>query len=391
MKSKAVLFIAMIICLIVPSCSPFGTQETIEPTGSQVFIPEITPTPTEGVELTDSPYPRLDSITLFDALNGWGLAEYRSVLLHTNDGGKTWRDVMPLNLALPEGFTTIYLEPFFLDAQTAWFTTPGMESSLLLLTDDGGVAWEQIPLPFAGGELVFLDPLNGFLLSSLGAGLGSHYLAIYATRDAGHTWSLRFTHEPGMSKSLPESGSKSGIVFRDADNAWVGGSVPMEDFIYLYRSVDGGTSWNQVELPLPPEANRTFLETFTPVFVDPNHAFLPVRVMASGEDFRLAFYKSVNGGENWQYTSDVFNGRIFDFVDTNYAWASDGWHLYHTADGAATWINASAGLPPGEYLLWVEFLNSDQGWLLTTPDPETIETTRLYVTHDGGISWSMIN
>jgi len=391
MKSKALLLVILFVFLIVPSCAPLATQETVRPTDSPDLIPENTPTPTEELILVNFQNTRLDSIAMFDAFNGWGLAEYRSTLVHTGDGGNTWRDVTPLNLSLPDEFTTLYLSPFFLDAQTAWFTTPGMDSSALLHTDDGGITWEQIPLPFAGGELFFLDPLNGYLLSSLGAGLGSHYLALYATQDAGHTWSLRFTHEPGESKSLPESGSKSGIVFRDVDNAWVGGSVPMEDFIYLYRSVDGGTSWNRVEIPLPTEANRTFLETFTPVFVDPDHAFLPVRVMASDEDFRLAFYKSVDGGESWQYTSDVFNGRIFDFVDTNYAWASDGWHLYHTADGAATWINASAGLPPGEYLLWVEFLNSDQGWLLTTPDPETIETTRLYVTHDGGISWSMIN
>jgi photosystem II stability/assembly factor-like uncharacterized protein len=346
---------------------------------------------TEEVELVNLPNPRLDSITMFDALNGWGMVEYRSVLVHTKDGGSTWQDVTPLDVALPEGFTTIYLAPFFLDAQTAWFTTPGMESSLLLHTEDGGANWEQIFLPFGSGELYFLDPLNGYLLSSLGAGAGSHYLAIYATHDAGHTWTLRFTHEPGMSKSLPESGAKSGIVFRDLDNAWMGGNIPMEDFMYLYRSIDGGKNWNQVELILPPKASRTFLETYTPVFVDPGNAFLPVRVLASGEDFRLAFYKSVDGGESWQYTSEVFNGRIYEFIDSSYGWASDGWYLYHTVDGSITWVDASGALPPGEYLLQVEFVNPDQGWVLTTSDPETIEITHLYMTQDGGGNWSKIN
>jgi len=391
MKSKALLLVMLFVLLIVPSCAPLATQETVQPTESLDLIPKNTPIPTKEVILVSSPKPRLDSITMFDAHNGWGLAEYRSVLLHTNDGGMTWQDVTPLNLTLPEGFTTIYLEPFFLDSQTAWFTMPGMESSLLLHTEDGGTSWEQIPLSFGGGELFFLDHLNGYLLSSLGAGLGSHYLALYATQDAGRTWSLHFTHEPGVSKSLPESGAKSGIVFRDPDNAWIGGNIPMEDFIYFYRSVDGGVNWNQVEIPLPPNASRTFLETYTPVFVDPSHAFLPVRVLASGEDFRLSFYKSVDGGERWQYTSEVFNGRVYDFIDSGYGWASDGWHLYHTVDGAATWIDASNGLPPEEYLLQVEFVNPDQGWLLTTPDPETIETTQLYVTRDSGVSWSKIN
>lgn len=391
MKSKALLLVILFVLLIVPSCAPLATQETVQPTDPLDIIPESTPVPTEEVVLISSPNPRLDSITMFDAQSGWGLSEYRSVLLHTFDGGMTWQDVTPLNLTLPEGFTTIYLEPFFLDEQTAWFTTPGMESSQLLHTVDGGTYWEQIALPFGGGELFFLDPINGYLLSSLGAGLGSHYLAIYATQDAGHTWSLRFTHEPGMSKSLPESGAKSGIVFRDLDNAWIGGNIPMEDFIYLFRSTDGGAGWSQVEILLPPNASRTFLETYTPIYVDPNQAFLPVRVLASGEDFRLVFYKSVDGGKSWQYTSEVFNGRVFDFIDSGHGWASDGWHLYQTMDGAATWIDTSAGLPPGEYLLQVEFVNPDQGWLLTTSDPETIETTRLYLTQDGGVSWSKVN
>lgn len=391
MNSKALLLLILIALLMAPSCSPLGTQETVQPTESLDLIPESTPVATEEVKVVSLPNPRLDSIAMFDAFNGWALAEYRSALLHTNDGGSTWQDVTPLNLVLPEGFTTIYLAPFFLDAQTAWFTTPGMESSVLLHTEDGGSNWEQIPLPFGGGELFFLDPLNGYLLSYLGAGLGSHYLALNATQDTGYTWSLRFTHEPGTSKSLPESGAKSGIVFRDPDNAWIGGNIPMEDFMYLYRSVDGGISWNQVELPLPPNTSRTFLETYTPVFVDPGHAFLPVRVLASGEDFRLAFYKSVDGGESWQYISEVLNGRVFNFLNGGYGWASDGWHLYYTLDGAATWVDASDSLPSGEYLLQVEFVNPDQGWLLTTPDPESIETTCLYETRDGGVSWSKIN
>jgi photosystem II stability/assembly factor-like uncharacterized protein len=48
------------------------------------------------------------------------------------------------------------------------------------------------------------------------------------------------------------------------------------------------------------------------------------------------------------------------------------------------------GIPAGTFFLDVEFVDSQHGWVVTTPDGDTWEPLELYRTTDGGASWTVL-
>lgn len=410
MRFKPLSILLAIFFLMFSAACNVSTPETIQTTASQT-PPMATPTHTfPAPTITEEPKPEetevptpevteipvlgepalLNTIHMVDDAQGWAVANARNSLLHTLDGGITWQDVTPYTILASQDYYSLSLAPYFLDAQNVWFTTPEMETSRLLHSDDAGSSWQETNLPFGSGQLYFLDSDHGYILVDLGAGAGSHYVAIYYTSDGGLNWMQRFSHEPGMSMSLPESGSKSGLTILDLNKAWIGGSTPIEDYTYLYRSIDGAQNWQKVNINLPDVINRIFIETWQPFFVDDQTGYVPLRVLQTSDDFLLLFCRSIDGGETWQYLSTVPNGTIYDFIDAMVGWASDGLSLYSTTDGAQTWSVLASDLPAIETILQIDFVSDQVGWLRTTPDADTWETRHLFKTEDGGESWVLL-
>ena len=86
-------------------------------------------------------------------------------------------------------------------------------------TSDGGATWTSTTVPFGGGSLMFVDPMNGWELIGLSAGMSHQAVAIFRTSDGGATWSRIFIDDPsvaGYSDSLPLVGDKNGIAALDA-------------------------------------------------------------------------------------------------------------------------------------------------------------------------------
>ncbi len=355
-----------------------ATQYPVEETGT----PE--PTPGESV--------MLQSIKMFPDLQGWGLTG-RYDLLHTEDGGMNWRKVTPSSPQIPEGESGPGLSTAYWDGQTAWYLLSDYETSTLFLTTDAGLTWSETALAFPGGSMDFRDASNGYLLSSLGVGAGSQYVALYHTADRGLTWEQRFTHEPGVEKDLPSSGLKSGIAFVDDTNGWITGNEPVEDFIYLFRTRNGGINWEEASCTMPDEVSGSFLEAQPPIFVDAVTGFLPIRAYGAAEPYPLLFCRTTDAGGTWTYVSTIPVGiylPAYDFSDASTGWISSGETLYITTDGANTWQDLIASLPAGEMLLQVDSISAEIAWLLTSPDPEDYSVKHLYQTVDGGVTWERL-
>ena len=393
-KRLSFISIILILAVVLAACQPDGRTETSPATPTSAET--ITETPTKTATSTPESSPALPvytpsdifSIIMFSPTKGWALTRYDSRILRTEDGGLTWLDAMPPALsALPD----LNLQPFFWDADSAWFTPYGYAGGVLFHTQDGGLTWSETPAPFDNARYIFLDLSYGYALVSLGAGAGSHYVALYRTLDSGITWTEVFSHEPGESKSLPESGTKNGITFRGVDHGWIGGSIPMTDTFHFYATKDGGVTWAQeTDISLPPGINNAWLDVWQPVFVSESVAYLPVRSLDSAGD-QLLIYRSDDYGETWTYQGAVEDGRALDVISADEGWVAADFALYRTLDGGATWMVVPAvGIPAGTFFLDEDFVDEVHGWVVTTLDGDTWEPLEVYRTVDGGASWTLV-
>ena len=124
----------------------------------------------------------------------------------------------------------------------------------LEITTDGGSTWSSVAVPFAGGQIDFINKKTGFILVGRGAAAGSQAVDIYSTEDGGATWNQVYSMVPGAGENvntLPFSGQKSGFAFLDNSHGWVGGSIPMDGYVYLFASSDGGHVWVKQDVALP--------------------------------------------------------------------------------------------------------------------------------------------
>jgi photosystem II stability/assembly factor-like uncharacterized protein len=366
--------------------------ETETATSTVMITPSLTPTEEISVPLPIFPSPVILEFEMFTPSHGWALTQDNDRLLRTVDGGQTWLDATPADLhPLPAGLTTLGLQPFFLDESIAWFT-PNSVGSELYHTRDGGVSWTVNAIPFERARYFFLDANLGYALVDLGAAAGSHYVAIYRTADSGATWVEIFTHEPGKSKSLREGGSKGGITFLDVNHGWIGGNIPMEDHFYLYYSSDGGATWAQeTDISLPGLYAGSFLDVRQPFFINNIVGYLPVRAMALDSTMHLLVYRSDDSGQTWAFHNAVQDGRDMDFYSVDGGWIAAGAKLLQTVDGGANWTPVTgAGIPPGEAILEVDFVDDQHGWVIVTPDESTLIPLKLYTTTDGGAHWSQV-
>ena len=185
----------------------------------------------------------------------------------------------------------------------------------------------------------FLDSQTGFA-----AGSTSLYGGMPLTRDAfrayyigkttdgGKTWKLHIHW--GNWNDIPLPIRK--IEFVDVQYGWV-----LTDVTTLYRTQDGGETWQPIHLPR---------SGFRIDFTTPKEGWMTVRYLARRTEGEL--WHTTNGGRTWDVVFHIFMGRPFDIVFVN---PQEGWiALYgqvpelgiddpsfkgvlHTKDGGRTW------------------------------------------------------
>jgi photosystem II stability/assembly factor-like uncharacterized protein len=328
--------------------------------------------------------PSIQSLDMLDDHTGWALTD--AAVLRTTDSGARWYDVTPtgLNTAAP-------YRAFFLDAATAWLTVPGTDptSGTLFHTSDGGLTWTSVAVPFGDGSLMFVDATHGWELVGLSAGMSHEAVAIFRTSDGGATWSKVFTDDPGApgsSDSLPLVGDKTGITALDNDHAWVTGSQPSEDFIYIYATRDGGATWVHQELNLPAGYGGAMTNAYLPVFFDASEAVLPVQLFAN--DTGADFYVSHDGGQTWTATTPVAQAGHLAVATASDFFVWDGSSTLNAShDAGATWSTLTPNINIKETMASMQFVNATTGWVLTS---DINGHRMLYTTIDGGAAWNVL-
>ncbi|ASS67936.1 MULTISPECIES: hypothetical protein [unclassified Paenibacillus] len=112
------------------------------------------------------------------------------------------------------------------------------------------------------------------------------------------------------------------------------------------------------------------------------------------------FYRTDNGGEDWQdaappaasaFPGGLDAGKAVYFFDAMHGWicmAPDQGPtlVFRTDDGGRTWKESR--LPVRTEPTGMQFVTPSQGWLMTSADAAMGSTEKtLYVTADGGLSW----
>jgi photosystem II stability/assembly factor-like uncharacterized protein len=189
-----------------------------------------------------------------DEQTAWAVIDTKSggnLLARTADSGVTWGDVTP------PGIREVG-DAFVLDARTAWVgemdATGDVNGHRLFETVNGGRSWGLTTLAAPDGCGVdFIDRQRGWCTLAPGYA-GSEPVELYRTVDGGGSWQL-VSASPQTAHptpdALPFGCDKSGPRFVSPTVGWVG-SFCNGGGAFLYVSRDAGQSWFERTVQRPP-------------------------------------------------------------------------------------------------------------------------------------------
>lgn len=228
-------------------------------------------------------------------------------------------------------------------------------------------------------------------------GWGVTETQIVRTNDGGITW---YDVSP---PAVTQAGYQATLALTDNHHAWL--LLPNENSGILYRTADGGLSWDSVTVPFH-SADLHFLDAS-------NGWALADLGVAAGSN-AVAVYQTNDGGGTWTQTfamepalagagdSLPFGGLKAGIAPVNMRTAfiygviySPGSpYLFRTDDGGAHWAPVSLLLPPGAESAelsiergQMKFLSSADGFIAMRLASETYQLV-IYATHDGGNTWT---
>lgn len=169
----------------------------------------------------------ITSFYFMDKNNGWilSLEDYVRTLLITDDGGVTWNEANIENyLQNADEITDLQ----FVDKNNGWlickYEYDGLSGSFIYHTEDGGITWERQEKTFITlNSLCFLNENGGWAVGEQGT--------LLHTKDGGINWEKKNICEYGLFD----------VYFIDKDNGWAVGNNGV-----VYHTVNG-SDWNSVD------------------------------------------------------------------------------------------------------------------------------------------------
>ncbi len=391
----------MIAVLLLAACSSnagasTGSASSSTSTSTKMMTATSTSTNTSGSATTGSkgsttsskPTVPLTAIRMLDTTHGWALTA--SAVLKTSDGGASWKDVSPANNPLIATST-----PDFMNAQYAWIAIPPNLNNpqaprtgvKVLYTADGGVHWHVVTIADSNAVGVarpqFVNTQDGWLEVGTGAAAGSESVDIFATTNGGQNWVKVSSADPQSSSGLPLEGHKTGLSFANTSTGWATGGSAATDSAWLYRTRDGGKTWQSQSLPRVPGVSNAIYMTTPPVIIG-STGLLPVQV--NTESVRgLDLYVSRDGCNSWAPTTlDKFAAVEVYALDTQHVWANNTSSFSGTNNEGQSWTALPAtGYSVGE----ISFVDTSNGWTIS---PIGNNTPLLLHTANGGKTWQKI-
>jgi photosystem II stability/assembly factor-like uncharacterized protein len=240
----------------------------------------------------------LGGVCAVDERGAWVVGD-PGAILRTFNGGRTW-----VNQA--SGVSVPLYDIDAADSSTAWAV--GEDGAMLKTTDYGSTWSKQNSGTDAGlSKVVAVDSELAWACASDSTGG-----FVLQTSDGGTTWNKK--------KEVPGA-QVSGLTTVGENRVWFGAANPAAG--YIYRSIDGGESWTRAKLGSPvPIQNVSQVHDIKAI--DENLVLALVETVVFVDNF-LYLYKSNDGGANWSVVGDylVTGGNLFEMAtaDGNDVWA----------------------------------------------------------------------
>lgn len=324
----------------------------------------------------------LYDIHFFDELHGCAvggsLISQTAITITTDDGGETWVETFPSSDELLKNVQ--YVNEFMV-----WTCD---SDGRLIRSYDGGFTWEIadiIPLlhpqemhffneyeailasnsghtaltsdawnSYQKLELYYYNSFTDFSFVSDFTGIATGSGNVLRTYDGGYNWTRindRFYR----------------IAFFSPFNGWIVQAPPLnKNFMH---TTDGGFNWEEVEM----EHNGSLLQMHFP---DDQTGFAITD--------KSELLKTFNAGYSWEIINIAFDSTYYSdiqFLDENTGFlCATPNTLLKTVNGGQDWEEFLFGNL--NFIMAVDFLNSDEGWIIGTPG---------FVAHttDGCVTWTI--
>ena len=322
-----------------------------------------------------SPVPRssyhVTAVDFVSPSTGWVVANLevgdRAFVLHTTDRGATWSQ----QLSVPTGGSTQYFR--FFDTVGGVFALVGSRP-VLYRTNDAGRTWTTMPVLSKWTTALswsFIDADHGWILADPGRGAPA---SLYRTVDGGWTWQ-------DLGSPVAPADDVFGVQFSFLTTGWLAtaGSSPN-----AYRTGDFGTTWQRVALPAPAGAQpggRYFIDVqqtsgrgaiaslvYFPTFMGHSGLGGTIRQFPP---LAVPFYDG-SRPNNYVYSTmiDQVVGAPFAAVQAPLA------ELFSSVDGGATWVEVTPPALSGT----LGYANPGAWWWIDAGSQAS--------SADGGITWT---
>jgi len=320
----------------------------------------------------------------------WFVAAASGGVWYTEDGGIAWKPVFDGEGSYSIGCVTI--DPN--DPLTVWVGTGENNSQRsvgygdgVYKSIDGGNSWKRVGLESSEhiGKIV-VDPRDSktvFVAAQGPLWSAGGDRGLYKTTDGGESWRkvLEIGENTGVNEVVLDPRDPDRMLasaYQRRRHVWTLINGGPESAIY--RSVDGGESWEKVTAGLPEvDLGRIGLA------VSPADPDVVYAIVEAAQD-KGGVFRSTDGGVSWDKRGDYmsssaqyYNELVADPKDPERVYSMDTW-LHVTEDGGKTWVKV-----PEQYkhvdnhALWIDPADTDH--LVAGCDGG------VYETRDRGRNW----